>query len=121
MQIPPFMLKKIFVKGSLTFLEGGLAFTLINPVAPAHLVGINSLILNDKDYTENVIIRLSDKAIPGKDLSNDNALHFGLKEKAVIHVPEAAPDPGNYEITIVLQTREVGPLNIQASERLDAE
>lgn len=119
MQIPPFMLKKIFVKGSLTSMEGGLSFTLTNPVAPAHLVGINSLTINDKDYTENVILRLTDKAIPGKDLSNDNALHFGLKEKAVIHVPEAAPHPGNYEITIVLRTREVGPLTIQASDQLN--
>ena len=120
MQIPPFMLKKIYVKGSLASLEGGLAFTLANPVAPAHIVGISSLVINGKDYSESVVLRLTDKNVQGKELNNDNALHFGLKEKAVIHIPEADPVPGNYELTIVLQTREVGPLTIQASDKLDA-
>ncbi len=120
MQIPPFMLKKIYVKGSLTSMEGGLAFSLANPVAPAHLVGINSLVINGKDYTKNVVLKLTDKNIPGKELNSDNALHFGLKEKAIIHVPEADPVPGHYEMTIVLQTREIGPLTIQASDQLNA-
>ena len=112
MDIPDFMLKKLYVKGSLKKEDNGIVFKLKNAIAPAQLVGIDSLEIDGKKVTEPLRLITGGKDFPAQDIKPENPMEFNLKDKAVIKVENKEIPEGEHEITIVLHTKEVGPLSL---------
>ncbi len=118
MEIPPFMLKKLFVKGSLKRTDNGVSFTLKNAIASAHLVGINTLEIGGISCAEKSCLKVGDKEVSRDNINPDNPLYFDVKDKADIIIKDVDLSDGKQEITIALQTKEVGPLTIKATDNL---
>ncbi len=112
MDVPDFMLKKLYVKGSLKREDNGLVFKLKNAIAPAQLVGIDSLEIDGEKVTEPLRLITGGKEISGTDISQETPIEFDLKEKASIKVDNKDLAAGEHEITVVLHTKEVGPLSL---------
>ena len=112
MDIPDFMLKKLYVKGSLKKEDNGIVFKLKNAIAPAQLVGIDSLEIDGEKVTGPLRLITGGKDFSAQDISPEKPMEFGLKDKAVIKVENKELTDGEHEIAIVLHTKEVGPLSL---------
>ncbi len=118
MEIPPFMLKKLYVKGSLKKTSNGVSFTLKNAIASAHLVGIDSLTIGGISCADKCRLKVGDKEVNREDIKPDNPLYFDVKDKADIIVEDVDLQEGEHEINVAIQTKEVGPLTITATDAL---
>ena len=80
--LPSFLLKKIYKKGSLRYIEEGIAFDLKNILAPGLITGINFVKINDTLYNSSVIqiIKSGVKTL-AEQISLDNPLLVKFNEE----------------------------------------
>ena len=100
MQIPSFLLRKLYIKGSLENVEGGFSFKLKNSLSPG------------------TTIRSGDIEILGSDISEENT--FPIKVGVEIEIFIAA-DPlpeGEHTLDLSLKTKEAGTLAFDVKDSI---
>jgi hydroxymethylglutaryl-CoA reductase (NADPH) len=112
--IPPFVLRKLYVKGSLRKEAGGFSLELRNSIAPGTITAIAGLEL---DYQVVDTSRVS-VAVPGgnvrpaSEISEQAPLHFPIWFGVRLSVSGEELAEGPHQLTIRVVVKEVGPLDI---------
>ena len=116
--IPPFLLKKLYVRGSLRSVDDGFALDLTNPIAPGTIVGFQGLDLNGKSVPLGSISVLAEGGgeRPAGDITQDNPLAFPQGATFSLTVEGIEIAAGSYELAIKVIVQDVGPLNIPVSD-----
>ena len=116
---PPSLLAKILVPGSLKNNANGFEFKLKNIIDSATLVGMGPLVVDDSNFTPDVLmLKVGQTEIRGDLLTRSNSLPIRVSNEALITITGAALQPGPHKLTIQLLTREAGRFQFSVTEPL---
>jgi hydroxymethylglutaryl-CoA reductase (NADPH) len=118
--VPPFLLKKLYVKGSLRNTATGFELAIQNTLAPGTIAGLVPLKVDDVEYPlEKTGMVLPDgRKVSAADVSAASPLRFAVGDRVIIQV-EGEPLPaGLHKITISPKTKEAGLLEIAAQDTI---
>lgn len=116
--IPPFLLKKLYVKGSLRAEEDGFALDLQNVIAPGTITAFIGLDVDGQpmDHAQVTVVPPGGNPRPMGEISAQAALLFPVGAKVTLRVSGGTLEPGPHELVIRVVVQEVGPLDIPISD-----
>jgi len=118
--IPPFLLKKLYVKGSLRTEEDGFALDIQNVIAPGTITAFIGLDVDGQamDLAQVTVIPPSGNPRSIGEISAQAALLFPVGAKVTLRVSGRTLEPGPHELVIHVVVQDVGPLDIPVSDTL---
>ena len=118
--IPPFVLKKLYVKGSLRTEEDGFALDLKNVIAPGTITAFTGLDVDGQVIDPAQVTLVSPNRSPRSidEISAQAPLLFPVGATVTLHVTGQRLEPGPHELVIHVVVQEVGPLDIPVSDTL---
>jgi len=118
--IPPFVLKKLYVKGSLRQEGDGFALELQNTIAPGVILGLAGLELDGApiELAQVAVLQPNGEAYPASAIAPAAPLQFPLGATFTLRVDGVPLDPGEHRLTIRVLVQDVGPLEIPVSDRI---
>ncbi len=116
--VPSFLLRKLYVKGSLRNTDTGFEVTIQNTLAPGTIVALDPLQVDGMEYplhTTSAVLP-DGRHVSATDVSAQAPVRFTIGDKVVIRV-EGQPLPaGRHRLTIAPKTMEAGTLDIHAED-----
>jgi len=118
--IPPFVLKKLYVKGSLRAEEDGFALELKNTIAPATITGFTGLDVDGQamDPAQVTLIPPGGNPCAMSEVSAQAPLPFPIGATVTLRLAGHTLAPGPHALAIHVVVQEVGPLDIPVSDTL---
>jgi hydroxymethylglutaryl-CoA reductase (NADPH) len=118
--IPPFILKKLYVRGSLRNTDGGFALELKNAVAPGTIIAFAGLDVDGQMMAPSQITltMLDGELREANGISGQSPLSFDLGTTVVLHASGRTLEPGPHELAVHVVVQEIGPLHIPISDEL---
>lgn len=117
--VPAFMLKKLFVKGSLRNNLEGFEFQLKNVLAPGTITGVLPLVVDDQTYcADNLYIIQSEEQRAANQIGKEQPFSFALNSQVTMAVRGPQLKPGSHRIVIDVITKEAGELKWDVTETL---
>ena len=116
--VPPFILRKLYVEGSLRNEEGGFALELKNTIAPATIVRFIGLDLDGQPVGASQVTLVPSRGNPRsmEQVSDKAPLSFPIGATITLRVTGMTLEPGFHELSIHVTVKEVGPLDIPVSD-----
>jgi hypothetical protein len=107
--IPKFLLKKIYISGSLRQTAEGIAFDLFNGIGPGMLTRLNRITLNGLEFSpRDILIQMGDKLLKAHEITETNPAIFFHNQKSTCILLGAKLAEGLHTITVDLLSREAG-------------
>jgi hypothetical protein len=122
MIIPDFILKRLYVSGSLRLHQEGIAFDIVNSMGPGILTRINSIKLGPLEFfAEHIQLVVDDMTIAAQEITEENPAKFKLHQRGTCVVKGASLDIGQ-AITLVvdLHSKEAGKVVFSIQDKLQA-
>ena len=117
--IPTFILKRLYVVGSLANTEDGFRLSIRNTLAPGTIVGLGPITVDESAYDPAAItVQMGDQEWAAPQISPENPLRFAMNSTAILKVKGKPLPSGMHRISIVTHTREAGELEIEAQDKL---
>jgi hypothetical protein len=118
--IPPFVLRKLYVKGSLRAEDDGFTLELKNTIAPATITAFTGLDVDGQatDPAQVTLVQPSGSPRLMSAVSAQAPLLFPVGEIVPLRVAHKTLEPGPHELIIHVVVQEVGPLDIPVSDTL---
>jgi len=118
--IPPFILKKLYVKGSLRAEEDGFALDLKNSIAPGTILGFKGLELDGQAVgLERVtVVSQGGEERPAASISTEAPLSFPLGAVFTLRVAGVGLEPGSHRLAIRVTVQDVGLLDIPVADQV---
>ncbi|MFW9921408.1 MAG: hydroxymethylglutaryl-CoA reductase [Candidatus Thorarchaeota archaeon] len=119
MQIPSFLLKKLYVKGSLENVDDGFHFKLKNSLSPGTAIGMEPIKVNGQEYSlADTTISTEGSSMVAADVNGDQAFAIKVGVDIVIHIKGTPLAEGDHKIDISLTTKEAGKLAFDVSDSI---
>lgn len=131
--IPASIFSKFYEQDSLRNTDNGFEVVFRNRLAPATLIGVGPLSIDDKQFSgEQVILQLerpregySRPPTPivrqADQIDEKKTLQFGVNTVARVTVSGHQLDPGSYRVVLALRTKEVGDITVTADDEIRAD
>ncbi len=111
--VPQFLLKRLYMAGSLRQLDEGIAFNLKNVLGPGMLTGLASLKLGDVECpVEQVLIIHEGKTQPATEVTASSPLHVLMNQEVTCLVSGLKLPVGEYKVEIEVKSREAGNVTL---------
>jgi hydroxymethylglutaryl-CoA reductase (NADPH) len=119
--IPPFVLKKLYVKGSLRIEDDGFALDLKNVIAPGTITAFTGLDLDGQAIAPAQVTLVPSSGNPRSmgEISAQAPLLFPVSAPVTLRVAGKTLEPGPHDLVIRVVVQEVGPLDIPVSDTLE--
>jgi len=119
-KIPPFVLKKLYVKGSLRADGVGFALDLKNLVAPATITAFNGLVVDGQaiGIPQATLELPNGKTRLLERISPATPLEFPIGATLTLRVADEPLETGPHELTVQVDVKEIGSLDIPVSDTL---
>jgi hypothetical protein len=119
MQIPAFLLRKLYIKGSLENAADGFSFKLKNSLSPGTTTEVAPIKVNDTEYGLDVTtVRSEGVEILGSDINADNTFPIKVGVEIEIFVKGDPLPEGEHKIDISLKTKEAGTLAFDVTDSI---
>ncbi len=113
-KIPEFILRNMFVKGSLSLMEDGFSFDLKDTYAPATVQDFHLEVEGEAIPPQDLTLRLEGgDPVGAEDLSAETP--FALPVNTLLHVAIRGHNPGEGHLRVHVITREVGELSFSVT------
>lgn len=120
--IPNFIVKRLYVPGSLRFVPEGIAFDMNNKIGPGILTKVNSVKLNDIEFlASEIMIKIEDKLMQAAEISETNPAICFLNQTVTCILKGKPVDTGNFTITLDLLSKEAGKIVFSIQDKLVTE
>jgi hypothetical protein len=118
--IPEFLLRRVYVKGSLRRVQGGLALDLNNNLASATIIGLSDQAVGVERFApESVTVRRGSEVMRGQDVSVSHPFFFQQGDTLTLELHGQGPvGTGPIDISLGFITEEVGNLNFTVSDTI---
>ncbi len=117
MQIPVFLLRKLYLKGSLKNNENGFTFKLKNSLAPGTAVAIHPLKVDGVEYPLTAItISSVDGEVKASEVTESKAFPIKVGVEITMNVTGTPLAKGSHKLDISLQTKEAGKLSFDVTD-----
>lgn len=114
-QIPAFMLKQLYVNGSLRNTDSGFRFSVRNPFVDGTIVGVHKVAVNGQEFNLACIRAAGWEAC---SVTADAPVNFPRGAELEVEV-EADPLPsGRHNLYVKVETVEFGPLKVDVYDRV---
>ena len=115
--IPAFMLKKLYVKGSLKNTDTGFQLRLKNTLAPGTIIGVSPLTVDGTIYPpEKITVSSQSKSTTAIDVKPDAPFTFGVGNVVTLEVEGDPLEGPEHTLAIAVNTQEVGELDIEVTD-----
>lgn len=115
--IPKFLLKRVYVAGSLRETSEGIAFDIFNSIGPGILTRLNRIMLNDAEFSpQQILLKMGDKILQGHEISESNPAIFFHNQKSTCIILGAKLVQGLHTITVDLLSREAGKIVVTVQD-----
>ncbi len=119
MSVPSFLLKKLYVKGSMKNTESGSELALRNNLAPGTMIGMGALVIDENTYPpEAITIKTPQVELKGNEITKDNPVTFPMNADVRISVQGAPLTPGEHHVVFSVLTREIGRIEFDVTDSL---
>lgn len=119
MQIPAFLLRKLYVKGSLQNLKDGFQFKIKNSLSPGTATVLDPIKVDGTAYPLTALTITSEgKTIKASDVSASNAFPIKVGIEMVLGIKGAPLNKGKHKIDIGIQTKEAGKLAFDVEDEI---
>jgi hypothetical protein len=113
-KIPSFVLRQLYVPGSLARDGDGLRFLLRNTLATATLTGLRALTVDGRPVArEQVEVRIGERVLRAGDVADGAAVEFPRHAEAEVRVAGAAAAGPKAKVRLEALSKEFGELVIQ--------
>lgn len=118
--IPPILLKKLYVQGSLRAQGDGFALDLHNPIAPGTIVSLRGLELDGQSVPlgQVTVVQPNGEARPAAGITPQSPLQFPQGATFTLQAAGIALGRGDHRLSIRVVVQDVGPLEIPVSDRV---
>ncbi|TXT54958.1 MAG: hypothetical protein BAJATHORv1_50211 [Candidatus Thorarchaeota archaeon] len=119
MQIPKFLLRKLYVKGSLENADDGFVFKIKNSLSAGTAVGMAPIKVDGTEYPlDATVVKSDDTEIKGSEISESNAFPIKVGVEIAIHVQSDPLEEGEHKIDISIKTKEAGNLAFDVKDSI---
>ncbi|NHJ13689.1 MAG: hydroxymethylglutaryl-CoA reductase [Candidatus Thorarchaeota archaeon] len=119
MKIPPSILKRLYVKGSLENSDDGFSFKIKNALANGTAVSMSPVKIDGTEYPlDATTIKTGGSEIPAAEVSADNPAPIKVGVEVVIHVKADPLPEGTRKIGIALETKEIGEIAFEVDDEI---
>ncbi len=119
MQIPSFLLKKLYVKGSLENVDDGFQFKLKNSLSPGTAVAMEPFKVNGTEYPlDATVVSSEGDSVTASELSEGQPFQIKVGVDIVIHIKGEQLPAGDHKIDVSLTTKEVGKLAFDVTDSI---
>lgn len=120
MKIPSFVLRKLYVHGSLAIEDGDLRFVLKNTLATATLTGLRALKVDGVPIPPSRIrVAVAGKAVNAADVREDQPLVFERNAEAEVRIEDLQPGE-RAKVRLEALSAEFGELVIEFEDAVPA-
>lgn len=119
--IPPFILKKLYVKNSLQPQEDGFVLSLQNVIAPGTILGFRGLELDGQavDLSAVRIVPEEGESRPAKEITAEAPLAFPKGATFTLHVQGVSLTEGAHTLKLHVLVGDVGPVEIPVRDNVE--
>ena len=116
--VPAFLLKKLYVKGSLKNTATGFELAIQNTLAPGTIAGLVPLNVDGVEcpLAQTVVILSDGTRVSAAEVSAAAPLRFSVGDQVTIQVQGAPLSAGAHTLTISPKTKEAGLLEISTQD-----
>lgn len=119
MKVPSFLLKKLYVKGSLKNTDGGFEFLLKNTLMDGTLTRFVRLAVDNREVPpETITIAAGGTSWSATDISESNPAPFKMDVEVTVSVSGNTLKPGDHEVEIAATTKEYGDIEFTVKDAL---
>ena len=119
MQIPSFLLKKLYMKGSLTNVDDGFVFKIKNSLAPGTATNMDPLKVDDVEYPlDAMTIKVGDDVYQGAAIAGGEPFPIKVGVEIEIHIKGDSLSEGEHKIDIAIETKEAGRLAFDVTDAI---
>jgi hypothetical protein len=119
MQIPVFLLRKLYVKGSLQNVDDGFSFRIKNSLSPGTATAIHPVKVDGVEYPLGaVMVKSDDGQIGAADVNESKPFPIKIGVEITLHVKGDKLSEGEHTIDISLVTKETGKLAFDVKDTI---
>jgi hypothetical protein len=116
---PPFILAKLYVKGSLKNNPDGFEFSLKNIIDSTLLMGIGPIVAGGQSYTGAAItMKAGDTVYQGDKLSRDNAVPVKMGVPILVQVKGQPLSSGPQVVSVSATTTDIGMIKFEIKDNI---
>ena len=119
MKIPAFLLRKLYLKGSLENVDDGFVFKIKNTLSQGTVTAMEPVKVNGTEYPiDALIVKIEDSEYKATDVSEDSAMPLKVGVEIAIHIKAEPLPEGEHKIDIALMTKEAGRLAFDVKDTI---
>lgn len=116
---PPFILAKLYVKGTLKNTETGFEFSLKNIIDATMLSGIGPIVVGDKRYEGAAIqLALGDTEWQGDQVSKTNLVPVKMGVPLRVRVQGNPLPAGDVKVSVTATTSDIGKIKFDVKDKI---
>lgn len=115
--VPEFLIKRIYIPGSLRETSEGIAFDLVNYIGPGVLTKLNKIKLNYKEFTpKQILLKMGDRLLKAHEIDENNPAMCFHNQRVTCIVVGAKLAVGLQTITVDIFSREAGEVILKIQD-----
>jgi len=119
MKIPAFLLRKLYLKGSLENVDDGFVFRIKNTLSPGTVTAIEPIKVNGTEYPLDALtVRIEDSEYKASDVNDGSAMPLKVGVEIALHIKAEPLPEGKHTIDIALLTKEAGRLSFDVKDAI---
>ncbi len=117
--VPGFLLRRLYVKGSLQTTEAGVSFQLKNSLGSGYAKGMTPVALDGVEYSmDETFFLMEGKKTAFSQVSNDNRFTIALNKAITIVVKGVSLEPGPHKIAMGFVVPGLGQLRFDVKDKI---
>ena len=119
MQIPTFLLRKLYLKGSLENVDDGFMFKIKNTLSPGTVTAMEPIKVNGTEYPIDALtVKIEDTEYTAADVNEGSAMPLKVGVEIALHIKADPLPEGEHTIDIALVTKEAGRLAFDVKDAI---
>ena len=119
--IPSFILKKVYVSGSLRNVGEGCQLQIKNTLAPVTIIGVGPVVFDGVAHgPASVVLVRGEERLAASDASKTHPLAFALNVVVTVIVENVTLGAGVHRIGLDVNSKEAGRLKVEFSDTLSS-
>jgi hypothetical protein len=119
MQIPVFLLRKLYVKGSLENTDDGFLFKIKNSLSPGTAISMDALKVNGNEYgLDKTLVTDGTAEISAAEISESNSFQIKVGVEITVKISGDPLPEGEHTLDIGIVTKEAGKLAFDVKDAI---
>ncbi|MFW9965873.1 MAG: hypothetical protein ACFFEA_01840 [Candidatus Thorarchaeota archaeon] len=119
MKIPASILKRLYVKNSLSNLDDGFSFKIKNSLSNGTATAMSPVTVDGNEYSlDRTLIKSQDGEVSAAEVTESNTFIIKVGVEVEIHVKADPLPAGPHKIGIGLETKEIGGIAFEVDDEI---